>query len=235
MRTASPWHSAAILALSIGLVLRPFAVQADDSDVQRVVSAAVALYEELEYERALQKLAQARTLAKTREDQVAVSLLEGIVLADLGRPDDSSAAFQAALAQDPDAELPVAVSPKVVREFESLREQARQARAAQPEPEPAYLPNKALAEPAKSPPSVVPWVLGGVALAVAGTGGVFGIQSSQHLGDARRAEFQDQTIGSLERAEGSARVANVLFAVAGTAAVSAVVSWFVTAPPAENE
>ena len=234
MSSASPGKSVAAIVLALGLVLRPVVSFADDSDVQRQISSAVSLYDDLEYERALEQLAKARPLAVTRDDQVALFLLEGIILADLGRPDPAGAAFRAALALDPDARLPMQVSPKVVRDFEGLREDARKSRVEDPPPD--YLPRKELAEkPPSSGPRVVPWVLGGVAVAAAGTGGVFGLQSSQAIGAARQADFQDQTVASLQQAEANARVANVLFAVAGAAVVSAVVTWFATAPAEAQE
>ncbi len=234
MHSAPHGKSVVALVLALGLVLRPAVSFADDSDVQRQISSAVSLYDDLEYERALEQLAKARPLAVTRDDQVALFLLEGIILADLGRTEPSNAAFRAALALDPEARLPMQVSPKVVAEFQSLRADARQARVEEPPPD--YLPNKAFAEEPQAPgPRVVPWVLGGVAVAAAGTGGVFGLQSSQAVGTARQAGFQDETVASLQQAESSARVANVLFAVAGAAVVSAVVTWFATAPDEAQE
>ncbi len=97
--------------------------------------AATRLYEKLEYERALEQLARAKELARGEEEDVRVALYEGIILADLGRRDEAKAAMRTALYLQPDAKLPVKVSPKVERDFEDLRREVwRELTAAQEKP-----------------------------------------------------------------------------------------------------
>jgi hypothetical protein len=89
------------------------------------LNAALRLYESLEYERALDQIRRARSYTRSMDDDVAVSLFEGIILADMGRKEDSIAAFRTGLLLRPEAELPVKVSPKVEQDFETVRQGVR--------------------------------------------------------------------------------------------------------------
>ncbi|NMO20954.1 tetratricopeptide repeat protein [Pyxidicoccus fallax] len=95
------------------------------------LQTAVWLYEELEYEQSLKALTQAKPLAKTDGERALAALYEGAVLADLGQRPRSLTAFREALSLDLEARLPVKVSPKVERDFEAVREEVRNERAAQ--------------------------------------------------------------------------------------------------------
>lgn len=128
---------------------------------------AVRLYEALEYEKALHALAQARPLAATVDEQVAVALHRGIVLADLGRRKPAMEEFRAGLTLKPDAVLPLQVAPKVQRDFESVRNQVRSQQAASGPRQPASAeaappqqpapPSAPVAEtPAAPPPAETP-------------------------------------------------------------------------------
>ena len=79
------------------------------------------LYEDLEYEQALEQIGRARRFSSTAQEDVTLSLYEGIILADMSRREAAVAAFRRALSLDPTAVLPVKVSPKVVQLFEELR------------------------------------------------------------------------------------------------------------------
>ncbi|WP_426750788.1 tetratricopeptide repeat protein [Myxococcus sp. Y35] len=85
------------------------------------LNAAAQLYEELEYEQALIAIGKAKALASTGDERAEASVYEGIILADLGKRPQSLKAFHNALSLRPDARLPVKVSPKVERDFESVR------------------------------------------------------------------------------------------------------------------
>jgi hypothetical protein len=65
--------------------------------LERFLTAASRLFENLEYERALEQLGNAKKFAVTADEQAQVALYEGVVLVELGRPDDAHAAFQTAL------------------------------------------------------------------------------------------------------------------------------------------
>ena len=68
-------------------------------------------------------------------------------------------------------------------------------------------------------------VLGGVAAVSGGTGAYFGGRSRQELGQSNAARYQDDALARLHEAQRSATIANVLFAVGGTAATSAVLAY----------
>jgi tetratricopeptide (TPR) repeat protein len=95
------------------------------NEFQTYLNAAARLYENLEYEEALEKLERAKKYVRDVEDDVTLSFYEGIILADMGRREQSHAAFRAGLLLRPEAKLPVKVSPKVEREFETLRTDVR--------------------------------------------------------------------------------------------------------------
>src|SRR5207244_1561645 len=86
-------------------------------DVKKYVGSASALFEKLEYEKALAQLKRAKAKSQGPEDDLKITLLEGIVLAEMGDV-NAPAAFASALGMDPNATLPMVVSPKVQRVFE---------------------------------------------------------------------------------------------------------------------
>lgn len=125
-----------LLALALGFVvvgspLHP-AWAADNFD--RLMAAVVTLYEDLDYEGALRQLDKARRFATSDTRKVSLALHEGLVLADMGRREESAAAFRTALLLDPRAALPLRTSPKVMGEFEALREEVHQQLASQKSP-----------------------------------------------------------------------------------------------------
>jgi tetratricopeptide (TPR) repeat protein len=106
----------------IVLLLAPLAVQAQDPhEVEEYLISVSRLYEDLEYERALEQIDRAKRMTRGVEADVAIVLYEGIILADMGRLEEATAAFKAALFLRPESTLPVQVSPKVSRHFESVR------------------------------------------------------------------------------------------------------------------
>jgi tetratricopeptide (TPR) repeat protein len=108
------------LALTLCL-LAPSLARAQASETKKYLNAAITLFENLEYEKALKQVQKARTKATTPDDDARCSLLEGVVLADMGREEHALASFKAGFSIDPDAKLPVEVSPKV----STLAEKAR--------------------------------------------------------------------------------------------------------------
>jgi hypothetical protein len=103
----------------------PSRAPSQGSEFQTYLNAAMRLYQTLEYEQALERLARARRHAQGVEDDAIVSLYEGIIHADMGRKEQSRAAFRDGLLLLPDADLPVKVSPKVQRDFEAVRQEVR--------------------------------------------------------------------------------------------------------------
>jgi tetratricopeptide (TPR) repeat protein len=92
-------------------------------DFSRYLKAAARLYKSLEYERALEQVQRAKKLANTLDQDVAVALHEGIILADLGKREESLVAFKTALLLDPDAKVATAHRPAIAECVEKQREQ----------------------------------------------------------------------------------------------------------------
>ncbi|WP_241757856.1 hypothetical protein [Myxococcus landrumensis] len=112
------------MGLLLGVLLLPLAVRAEVSaDVRRYLLSIHRLIDDLAYERALEQIARVKKVSQGPEDDVAVSLYEGVVLSELskGRQEDAEAAFKSALFLDPDAQLPLKVSPKLKKRFEQVR------------------------------------------------------------------------------------------------------------------
>lgn len=120
------WRTGFFVAVACCAALTvPLSAHAQSDDAQRYLTAAARLYENLEYERALEQLKRARTLSRGVDDDVAIALYEGIILADMGKKEDSTAAFKEGLFLKPDAQLPVKVSPKVTADFEAVRREVK--------------------------------------------------------------------------------------------------------------
>jgi hypothetical protein len=99
-----------------------------------------------------------------------------------------------------------------------------------PEPTPTDLGSTLTPEPAPKK-RVATWVVGGVAVAAAGTATAFGLvalnrETTLHLPVDLRPKFPSATALATD-AQGFATAANVTWAVAGTAAITAVVLFFV--------
>jgi tetratricopeptide (TPR) repeat protein len=90
------------------------------------IDEAHRLYENLEYERALEQLTLAQSSSRAGQGTLTVLLYKGIILSDMGKPEEAFAAFQAALQLSPDAQLPMVVSPKIQRLFDHMRKVAIQ-------------------------------------------------------------------------------------------------------------
>lgn len=123
MRSLPHWSG--LLTLCVLLSAAPPA-QAENAELHRRLLAATQLFEELEYERALQQLESARALALNTEENALIAIYQGIILADSGKPEQATSAFKEGLLLNPNAELPVEVSPKVESLFEAVRAEARQ-------------------------------------------------------------------------------------------------------------
>ncbi len=96
------------------------------------------------------------------------------------------------------------------------------------------LPQESLPSPAtvqRSAP-LAPFIFGGLTVGAGGVATTFGIFANQQLAAARGAQFQDETVTNLRRAQDSALVTNVALAVAGAAAVATLISLLVGGEPA---
>lgn len=243
-------------ALTAGLLIMsavPLPARAQTSGFQRHLNAAIRLYEGLEYERALKQLKLASDAPHNSDEEVELSLYEGIIQAELGHQDESSAAFKSALLVQPDAKLPVKVAPKVSQLFESVREQAKRELAkltpkppAPPKPEvsatPPPPPVASTPAPtvAKEAPdrsalrrhALIPAIAGG-ALVVAG-----GVSFAMSRSELSRLRNNDSSLQSTEAVNNSVSKGKTLQTLGvallgvGTAGLAAATGlYFLGAPP----
>jgi tetratricopeptide (TPR) repeat protein len=113
-------RTALVVALCLAL---PAAAQ--NTEVKKFLNQAITLYENLEYEKALKQVAKAKAKATSPDDEARIALLEGVVLADMGREEKALLAFKTGFGIDLDAKLPVDVSPKVQKVAERARASVR--------------------------------------------------------------------------------------------------------------
>lgn len=107
------------------LVLLTVPAFAQSAEVKKYLNTAITLYENLEYEKALKQLKNAKLKANGPDDEAKIALLEGVVLADMGREEKALTAFKTAFSVDLEAKLPVEVSPKVSAVAEKARANVR--------------------------------------------------------------------------------------------------------------
>ncbi len=119
------------LGLTLLLASSEAKAQAIDAP-ERYLLAASQLYRALEYERALEQLKRARTVSKGVGDDALIARYEGIILFDAGKPEEAAAAFREALYLEPDAVLPLKVSPKISATFEATRVTVKKNKVAPP-------------------------------------------------------------------------------------------------------
>jgi tetratricopeptide (TPR) repeat protein len=104
---------------------------AQNAEVKKYLNTAITLYENLEYEKALKQLKNAKVKASGPDDEAKIALLEGVVLADMGREEKALTAFKTAFSVELEAKLPVEVSPKVQAVAEKARANVRKMLAPQ--------------------------------------------------------------------------------------------------------
>jgi hypothetical protein len=121
--------------------------------VKKYLGGAAALFENLEYEKALTQLGRAKAKSQGPEDDAAIALYEGTVLAEMGDPRASSL-FVLALGIEPDAQLPFVVSPKVQQVFDKAK--ASVSKLVKPKPAPEPEPPKEAPPPKETPPPAQP-------------------------------------------------------------------------------
>ena len=97
---------------------------------------------------------------------------------------------------------------------------------------PNQKPADVVTEPPQVKPSkfpVVPVVILGIGVAVAGTGAYFGVTSTQQVAQARGLPFQDETRLKLADAQSNATIANVFFVAAAVAGIGALIGFILNA------
>lgn len=119
------------LAVVLIALAAPLAHGAVTPEVRKYLNSATTMFENLKYENALKQLQKAKQKSGGAEDDMAIALFEGVVLAEMGKDDQAQTSFKTALSLDPKAKLPFEVSPKVEKNFEKARVQVQKLLAPQ--------------------------------------------------------------------------------------------------------
>jgi tetratricopeptide (TPR) repeat protein len=283
----------ALVGLSVLLSLSARA-ECRRAEVDRYAAAAVRLYESLEYERALDSITKAKGVSCGSDDDAMLGMYEGIVRSDLGQAEQARAAFKEALLLKPEAEVPLKVSPKVRKQIEVIRAEAKkelapilakqdeerrrklaeeakreeqrrddarradearraedarrqkqqQAENEKPPSSDSPKQHEIVANPPRENPAVdeslksevkqsrgvpvPPIVFGAIGAASAGVAIYFGVSSRGSAQSARDGMWSLDRQKLVDQANSQALIADVLFGVAGAAAVAAVISLVVS-------
>ncbi len=208
---------------------------------------AKAHLQALEFERCLERCRQAATQWKSTPDELRdLEVTTGLCHFNLGHRRSAFVNFRTALRIDEHAELPPFSSPKALELFNKAKDALRApaeplampdqdlpADAPLDRPSPSLTPKDLKPTPLDPPPPspwprrALPLVLTGLAAASAGTAVGLGVNATQLANRANQAQFESDFVSLSGAARGSATGANVAWAVAGTAAVSAVIAWVV--------
>jgi hypothetical protein len=259
VKTLRPVSPARFKALAfLVLLVVPHAGHAERSaDIQTYLRSIQRLFDDLEYERALDQIRLARQAPRAAEEDVTLSIYEGIIQYELGQQEQSRAAFKAALLLQPDAALPVQVAPKVRSLFESVRQQVKltavpspvQRDAGRPRSEaekpltppakPVLGPEEVLADRTPRPSGVrkyalIPAIAGG-ALAV--SGGIAWGMSRGHLNRLRSDDPKVATLEDVQRETSQGRrwqTAGVSLLSVGAAGLAAAAGMYVLGGPEQS-
>src|SRR5262249_18302894 len=117
------------------------------------IARAVSLYNEAEWDGALRELSIAEKYASTDAQRLSVLLHEGIMLANVPDPEAARTSWRRGLELDPNAELPLAVSPRVRALFQEVQRSVKQKHLAKDAPKQDELTPKPTGT---SPPELVP-------------------------------------------------------------------------------
>ncbi|MBK7864567.1 MAG: hypothetical protein IPJ65_39395 [Archangiaceae bacterium] len=237
------------------LVAAGLAAAEVSTDVRKYLGSASALFEKLEYEKALAQLKRAKVKSQGPEDDLKIALLEGVVLAEMGDATAPSV-FASALGMDPSATLPMVVSPKVQRVFDKAKAQVQKVLDAQaavekqkedarrkddedrrkqeeanrpPEPKPEPAP--VIVQQPKPQPSGglrrIAWVPAAVGVVSAGVGTVLLVQASSAHGQlTNNGPTNKEEALAIANRGASMQVAGWVLVGVGAAAVVAAAGMF---------
>jgi len=197
------------------------------------------LFEARRWERCLERVELARQRwSNAPDDEAQLELYAGLCRLGLGHELDAQLHLARALRIDLTLHLPLGTGPRVELFFERVRARVRASPAgaeeeapvepAQPEPpkEEAPAPAVSLSERLSKQHLVAPLSLAGAGLVGVVVGAVLGAEAKRLEGQANRALFESEIYRFGNAAKADATGANVSFAVAGAAAVAAVVVWW---------
>jgi hypothetical protein len=247
-----------ILAFSL---LATTLVHAQGKGPNPYLSQAKVYYQDLEFERCLQRLGQALKWENTPREDAEVSLYNGLCNLGLGKDKVARKDFEMAIKLDSTIALPVQQSPKVQGVFAAAKQAVVPETAVTTVPNttaaplvviepnketPKDAPTKTVLTPettqtpaivvANEPPSrVVPITLAvatGVALAA---GLVLGVLAQGRATTANTSKFESDAIKYGDEAKGLATGANVSYVTGGVLGIGALIAFFATNPTEETE
>lgn len=229
------------------------------------LSQAKELYEKLDFEKCLKRLAQAPQWKSDAAELLEIELVAGMCHYNLNQRVDAEERFRLALRMSPDAELPPYTSPKLVDFFLSVKRMLKAPPPPMPtedldmprevppqKPEPIEPPPddeprvevkprpKLTPTPRPAPVEVdapgllsrrpVPIALGAGAVVALAVSIGLGANSKSLEGRANTARYESDFHALGEAARANAIMADVGFAVAGAAALAAIVTWVLSDP-----
>jgi hypothetical protein len=212
---------------------------------------AKVFYQGLDFEKCLKRLDQAGKWENSTEQLADIELYVGLCQLALGKEKDAIEHFELALTIDDQLPLPPLQGPKVTALFEKVRARVVASKpqpAKPPEPvvvepvkpppaplasdvplQPKLTPTEPVAGVEAAPPKerrlAVPIVFGATAVVAGGVAAFFGVQAKSMEQQANAAGFESDSVSIGRQARTNALIANVGYAVAGAAAVTAVVTY----------
>ncbi|ATB29417.1 hypothetical protein [Melittangium boletus] len=128
-----PGGAVIYLLVILGVTLSP-PTYAAERGIRNHLLLIHQFYDASDYERALAQIQVARQERHGTDEDVALSLYEGILLCEMLRKEEGKAAFRTAFLLRPDAKLPEQVSPKIEADAEAIRRQVKRELAEQSPP-----------------------------------------------------------------------------------------------------
>lgn len=212
------------------------------------LAQARVFYQGGEFKKCLDRVKQAERWDSSIKELAEVSLYAGLCHFNVRKQKDAEVDFLRAVQTDPTLELPAATSPKIVEVWNRVRAKVPRPESPpepplvpttkEPEPEPVAVaapPQRPLApvplelethETPERQASVVPFVMGGVAVAAVAVGVTFGVLANSTYATAMGAPFQSDAIAQYATAQTWALVANVSYVTAGAAALTGLLLFF---------
>jgi hypothetical protein len=212
------------------------------------LAQAKELYEQLDFEKCMQRIRQAGQWKGSNVHELRDVELYGALCAfNLGQKAEAAERFKQALRIDEDLELPEFASPKALRLFLYVKRKLRQP-SVPPMPDEDLPPDtpppgeklttkgdlKAAADPSlgvttsgRTSPHVAPIALGVASLAVGGIAIGLGLNAKSLEAQAKASKFESDYLSTRSQAQANAIAADVAWAVMGALALTALIVLFV--------
>jgi outer membrane biosynthesis protein TonB len=233
-------------ALALLILLLPLPCLAANPHLPK----GVRLLNKAEDEKALAAFQQALKWKRSTPKEITQAhLYLGITYSNLIRQKDAARHFRTAFQREPDLKLPEDISPKTAEFAEKIRAEVKAVQPTkpepvtqpigvkpQPEPQPQPQPEpqpQPPPPPAKKPVNWPAWTLAALAVAAGGTGLALGLVARSAASDANATDAAGLKLSTSEAqsqhdsASKKALAANILFGVAGAAAIASTVMFIV--------